>query len=67
MSKCDDCGEELRPGAWPWCVSSRNPKGHSTEKNYGWAFKQGQNQSRRDDFFRERGTEPWKGVGDVTK
>jgi len=34
---CEDCGQVLRIGAWPFCRSAINPQGH--EKGcYGWHF-----------------------------
>lgn len=34
---CDDCGEPIPVGGWPWCASDRNPEGHSKGVTYRWA------------------------------
>jgi hypothetical protein len=34
---CDDCGQYVPIGGWPFCASDRNPEGHA--KGAAYAFK----------------------------
>lgn len=31
---CDECGEWVRVGGWPFCASDRNPEGHAKGAAY---------------------------------
>jgi len=37
VERCEDCGQVLRIGAWPFCASPSNPQGHA-RGCYGWHF-----------------------------
>ena len=55
--RCDDCGGELVRGGWPWCHG--DPEVHKQPVRFNWHFKQGQNDARREQFFKERAEDPF--------
>ena len=57
--RCDRCGSEIEVGSWPFCGG--DPEVHKQPVRYGWQFKQGQNEARREAFFKERETKPFAG------
>jgi hypothetical protein len=54
MKSCKDCGPGVNHEFWWDC-----PKLDRTHLNYGWKFAQGQNPSRREDFFKKAAADPF--------
>lgn len=60
--KCPECDGPMPIGSWPFCKG--DPAVHLQPVRYGWAFKQGQNDSRREQFFKDSAANPFGGMKD---
>jgi hypothetical protein len=56
---CDLCGGELKVGCVPGDFCHGDPKAHTQLWRSGWAWKQGQNERVKEQFFKDAAADPF--------
>jgi len=55
VGACSQCGKVLEIGDWPFCP-------HGKGANYGWKWARGQNEARKEKFFKDAAANPFAGL-----